>query len=98
MKAAWVAELASRADEVFAQWESAMSRTLSPGRSVTVQRSELRGVFEALSAGVDTGESSRDAGFAELRALLSELSTSRAREGYAPTETAALLLSLKDAV
>jgi len=61
--------------------------------------SELQGLLDALLAGLAAGETSIDADvYGELKALLSELSRNRARQGFSPSETAMSVFALKDAV
>jgi len=60
---------------------------------------ELGELFEAFLAAVETGSRDvDDEAYAEVRALLSELSQRRARAGFTPTETATGVFSLKRAV
>ncbi|MBM2617907.1 STAS domain-containing protein [Actinoplanes sp. LDG1-06] len=60
------------------------------------QTSELRRGFQQALAGTAQGIS--DAAAAELRAQLSELSASRARQGFSATETAVSVFAFKEAV
>lgn len=60
---------------------------------------ELGELFEVFLAAVETGSRDvDDEAYAEVRALLSELSKRRARAGFTPTETATGVFSLKEAV
>lgn len=61
-------------------------------------RADLGTMFQAFVAGVRSADGARGAGFAEMRALLAEMSTVRARQGFTPTETAAAVFSLKAAI
>jgi rsbT co-antagonist protein RsbR len=86
-------------EQIVANWVRAIEPTLR-GRlaraEVTRQVSELR---DALLHTLDTGTldlSSESA--TELRAVLAELSRSRARQGFTATETAISVFALKDAL
>ena len=60
---------------------------------------DLRPIFDALCRGVERGElDARSSSFDELRAILGEFSTGRARQGFTPSETAIAVFALKDAV
>lgn len=58
---------------------------------------EVRGLYAAI-APILTGSRLSDADAAEVKALLSELSSSRARQGFTPSETATSVFALKQAV
>lgn len=59
-------------------------------------QSQCSRFVRALRAGLETGAVTPDAaGFAELRDLLTELSASRAIQGFSPRETASFVFSLK---
>ncbi|SFF25428.1 rsbT co-antagonist protein RsbR [Actinacidiphila alni] len=92
--------LLSRAGEdLAAGWVDRVSSSLGGRVSKAEVESELRELYTALLAAlrqesVDVyGEA-----FGELRALLTELSRSRARQGFSPTETALSVFSLKQAL
>lgn len=68
-----------------------------------IERSELerdeRGLFDAIAAGMAGGAfEAFSPAFDEARALLSELSRRRARQGFSPTETCVAVFALKDAL
>ena len=68
---------------------------MSPGET----EHELLPILDALLAGVNRGTYELSSGgYDELRALLSEYSRSRARQGFAPSETAVAIFALRDAV
>jgi rsbT co-antagonist protein RsbR len=85
--------------DLVAAWTEQVTRSLRgrlSGAELLRQTSELRkGFHQALSAGA---QSVADESAAELRAQLSELSASRARQGFTATETAVSVFGLKDAV
>jgi len=78
-------------DQVAASVRGRLSRT-ELGR----QTAELRRAFQLALAG--GARNLTDEAAAELRAQLSELSTSRARQGFSATETAVSVFAFKDAV
>ena len=91
--------LKGHGEQVAAGWTDEVASTLR-GR---LSRAELeRQTLErqrGLAAALDGGARDLEAeSAAELRALLSDLSSSRARQGFTATETAASVYGLKDAV
>ena len=91
--------LSAKRAEIVPRWVQIVAGT-SRGRITTSElERELAPILDQLIAGLEDGEmNSRAAGFAEARALLAELSTSRARQGFSPTETAASVFALKQVV
>jgi len=91
--------LKGHGDELVGSWTDEVATTLRGRLSraeLQRQTDELhRGFTGALEAGAQDVETD-SAG--ELRALLSDLSSSRARQGFTATETAASVLGLKAAV
>ncbi|RLK62361.1 STAS domain-containing protein [Actinokineospora cianjurensis] len=91
--------LRTNAAALSARWVEIAAATLR-GRLTTAElERELGELYGALLAGVDTG--SRDAlaePYAELRALLTDMSRRRARSGFSPSETAVAVYALKQAV
>lgn len=83
--------VSSWTDGIAASLRSRLSRAELHRQTLELQK----GFQTALSGGAQ--EISDDAA-AELRALLSELSTNRARQGFTATETAVSVFALKDAV
>lgn len=58
---------------------------------------ELRELYSALVEGLRSGGPDwRGEGWSEVRALLTELSRNRARQGFTPTETATAVFALKE--
>ena len=86
-------------DDLVAAWTEQVTRLLRGRLShaeLQRQTSELRkGFQQALTGGAQTLTAEPAA---ELRAQLSELSASRARQGFSATETAVSVFGLKDAV
>jgi rsbT co-antagonist protein RsbR len=82
-------------DKVVGRWSELVATALR-GRSSAV---ELRREFDDLYSLVIRAMSGADEhALGELRAALAELSRSRARNGFSPTETALAVFALKDAV
>lgn len=83
--------------QVLERWVDIVTDT-SRGRITRPElTSELGALFDAVLSGL-TGESAAAAeGFGEARALLTELSRSRARQGFSPSETATSVFALKQA-
>jgi rsbT co-antagonist protein RsbR len=87
--------LREHADDVLKRWV-ALVLAASGGRTGADDiRHELTDLFELVLRSM-TGADEMASG--ELRAALAELSRSRARTGYSPSETALSIFSLKDAV
>ena len=86
--------------EILTDWVRAQAGT--GGRKDTLQEAETRRASkEFLGAVVEaarTGEDVESSAWARVRDLLSELSASRASEGFTPTETATFVFSLKQPV
>ncbi|WP_166020876.1 STAS domain-containing protein [Streptomyces chilikensis] len=91
-------ELLTAKDEQLASaWVEAVSRTLRGRMSLSELDRELRELYTALVDGLRKGAFDwQGEAYAELRALLAELSRSRARQGFTPTETATSVLACKD--
>ncbi|MER5476928.1 STAS domain-containing protein [Streptomyces sp. NPDC002734] len=89
--------LTAKDDQLASAWVEAVSRTLRGRISLAELERELNELYTALVAGLRHGafDWQGDA-YAEVRALLTELSRSRARQGFTPTETATSVLALKD--
>ena len=82
-------------DKVVSRWSELVVASVR-GRSTAVElRRELEDLY-ALVIRAMSGSDEQAAG--ELRAALAELSRSRARNGFTPSETALAVFSLKDAV
>jgi rsbT co-antagonist protein RsbR len=91
--------LVRRRESILGQWVEAVSAE----RRSRITRDELtRDLTALLDAVVDGlrsgGTRGGDAGFAEARGLLAELSSTRARQGFSPRETCLAVFALKDGV
>ncbi|WP_282204672.1 STAS domain-containing protein [Kitasatospora fiedleri] len=90
-------ELLTRDDAVQEQWVSAVAASLGGRISRAELERELTDLYQALVQAL--GKSGLDwqgEAYSEVRALLVELSRSRARYGFTPTETAVTVFAGKD--
>ncbi|MFI1654805.1 STAS domain-containing protein [Streptomyces sp. NPDC020472] len=89
--------LTARRAELIAQWEQAVGASLH-GRLSTVELGrELSELYDAITDALATGGfAGRGSEYAVVRSLLVELSRSRARQGFTPTETAVSVFALKE--
>jgi rsbT co-antagonist protein RsbR len=95
----FAAVLADNQETLVSAWTDRVARNLRGRLSraeLERQTSELRKGFHAALAG-GAGDLSQEPA-AELRAQLTELSSSRARQGFSATETAVSIFGFKDAV
>jgi rsbT co-antagonist protein RsbR len=90
--------LRDRRDQIASQWVQVVAST-SRGRITPAElERELTPILDAIFAGVDGTQPGLTDQFAEARALLAELSRSRAQQGFSPSETAASVFALKQVV
>ncbi|MGW4379124.1 STAS domain-containing protein [Kitasatospora sp. NPDC004531] len=90
-------ELLDRDDAVQGQWVDAVSATLGGRISRAELERELTDLYQALAQALRKGGLDwRGEGYSEVRALLIELSRTRARHGFTPTETAISVFACKD--
>ena len=90
--------LSARSDDLLEEWTERLSPTLRERSAPAELRSELSGLLDAFLQGLRSSDGTRGEAYAEMRALLGELSMSRARRGFTPTETAGSVFALKAAV
>ncbi|MFC1414297.1 STAS domain-containing protein [Streptacidiphilus sp. N1-12] len=90
--------LSSAGDDVASRWLEQVASTLGGRVSRGEVESELRELYAALLVGLGSGLDAHGDEFAEVRALLAELSRTRARQGFSPTETAVSVFALKRAL
>jgi rsbT co-antagonist protein RsbR len=91
--------LGSRRDALIKEWTSVAARTLRGRQTEGELAKQIAEVHAALESVLGTAEGSvhsADAG--EARAMLSELSRHWARQGFSPSETAMLVLGVKEAL
>jgi rsbT co-antagonist protein RsbR len=88
--------MTARREELAAGWIEVVSRSLARRVSKAELDQELHELYGAIlealrSGGVDVADES----YTEVRALLTELSRNRARQGFSPAETAISVFALK---
>jgi rsbT co-antagonist protein RsbR len=85
-------------DAIVAEWTEIVATSLRGRVSRAEVRAELAEIFTALLTGIRTDGATASANseaYSELRALLSELSRGRARQGFSPRETASSVFALR---
>ncbi|MFI7329575.1 STAS domain-containing protein [Streptomyces rubiginosohelvolus] len=91
--------LSTDREKITSGWIDEVTGSLQGRISKAEVDRELRELYEALVEGLRAGgEETRGDGFSEVRALLTELSRNRARQGFTPSETAISVLALKQAL
>ncbi len=88
--------MSTRREKLATEWIEEVSRSIGGRVSTAELDSELHELYSAILEGVRHG--GRDvsaAQFAEVRALLTELSRNRARQNFSPAETAVAVFALK---
>jgi rsbT co-antagonist protein RsbR len=91
------AMLVRERDGVLARWVELCVAAMRGRMTQQELEHELGGLYTAIAAALAGAARPRDGGFDEARAMLAELSRSRARLGFSPTETAGLVFALKQA-
>ncbi|WP_030461987.1 STAS domain-containing protein [Kitasatospora sp. NRRL B-11411] len=90
-------ELLTRDDAVQEQWVAAVAASLGGRISRAELERELTDLYQALVQALGKGGLDwQDESYSEVRALLVELSRSRARYGFTPAETAVSVFACKD--
>ena len=89
------AYLRDHQDKVISRWTELVVASVRGRASAVELRRELEDLYSLV---VRTMSSADEQAVGELRAALAELSRSRARNGFTPSETALGVFSLKDAV
>lgn len=95
----WGSLLRANREEVLEKWTATAASNLAGRMTPGELRRDIDEIYAALVR-VESGDQvdvRRDT-FADLRSLLTELSRTRARQGFTPTETAVGIYALKDAV
>ncbi|MFJ9343005.1 STAS domain-containing protein [Streptomyces sp. NPDC101733] len=89
--------LSVRGEDLSADWADKVTGSLGGRVSRAEVQRELQELYAALVAALGSGDlNARGEAFGEVRALLTELSRARARQGFSPTETAVSVFSLKE--
>jgi rsbT co-antagonist protein RsbR len=97
----WVQFLYDHREVLLSRWADIAASTLA-GRMTRSEldrdvRDILDGILAAEAAGSGSSSALSDASYADVRGLLAELSRTRARQGFTPTETAVGVFGLKEA-
>ncbi|WP_236710897.1 STAS domain-containing protein [Streptomyces sp. 150FB] len=91
-----IALLSGGGDDLAANWVREVASSLGGRVSRTEVELELRELYAALLAALKKGSlDAQGEAFGEVRALLTELSRNRARQGFTPSETAISVFALK---
>ncbi|MER5779055.1 STAS domain-containing protein [Streptomyces sp. NPDC002039] len=91
--------LSVRGENLGAEWADKVTDSLGGRVSRAEVQRELQELYAALVAALGSGSlDGRGEAFGEVRALLTELSRARARQGFSPTETAVSVFALKEAL
>ncbi|MDH2414728.1 STAS domain-containing protein [Nocardioides sp. CER19] len=95
----WGSLLRTNREEVLEKWTQTAAANLGGRMTPAEMGRDVDEIYSALVR-ADTGDQIdiRSAAYADLRSLLTELSRTRARQGFSPTETAVGVYALKDAV
>jgi rsbT co-antagonist protein RsbR len=87
--------LRARESQVLNEWSEIAARGVSGRISAAELRRELSEILTLMTASLAGAD---EAAAGQLRAVLQELSRSRARQGFTPGETAAAVFAVKDVV
>jgi rsbT co-antagonist protein RsbR len=97
--ARFAALMKEHADELARRWAEGISPTVRGRLSHAELERQVAELQRAFASALDAGATDLDGDpAAELRALLADLSATRARQGFSATETATSVFTLKDAV
>ncbi|MFD7027879.1 STAS domain-containing protein [Streptomyces sp. NPDC059917] len=89
--------LSVRGEDLGAEWAEKVTHSLGGRVSRAEVHRELQELYTALVEALGDGSlDGRGEAFGEVRALLTELSRTRARQGFSPTETASSVFVLKE--
>ncbi|GAA2142089.1 STAS domain-containing protein [Nocardioides koreensis] len=96
----WMDLLRESREDVLVRWARLVERNLGDRLTAAELDHDIREIFDLLlaGAGTDAAGALSGASYDELRSLLAELSSTRARQGFSPTETAISIFALKEAV
>jgi rsbT co-antagonist protein RsbR len=97
----WVQFLTENRDALLTRWAEVASSTLSGRMTPSELERDVRDIFDGILAAEAQASTDRsalaDEAYADVRGLLAELSRTRARQGFTPTETAVGVFGLKEA-
>jgi rsbT co-antagonist protein RsbR len=92
-------QLAAQRDRILVRWVDIVSDNARGRITPAEVQGELSTLFDAIVAGLASASAGIGGeGYGEARALLAELSRSRARQGFSPSETATSVFALKQAL
>jgi rsbT co-antagonist protein RsbR len=93
-----LAVLLADREEILDYWVDLTGHRLRGRVTEAELRREQAAIFDALRAGLATGSTQAESeAYASTRAVLEELSYTRARQGFSPTETCTAVFALKQA-
>jgi rsbT co-antagonist protein RsbR len=90
--------LRTNGETLIQRWVELSTPSLRGRLTEAELRADSQELFDALLQALATTDNADDAHFAEVKGLLEELSRTRARQGFSPTETAVSVFTLKQAV
>jgi len=85
-------------EPIVKSWIAAVTAASRGRLSSAETQTELTPMLDALRTGMGESYDPRSTAFDETRAMLTEYSRTRARQGFAPSETAVAVFALRDAV
>nr|WP_225848929.1 STAS domain-containing protein [Streptomyces sp. HPF1205] len=89
--------LSDSKDDFVAQWVRTVTSTLAGRVTPAEIQQDLGELYEALMRALrEGGLATRNEAYGEVRSMLTELSRTRARQGFSPTETAIGVFALKE--
>jgi rsbT co-antagonist protein RsbR len=95
----FAALLKGHGDELIALWTDQVATSMRGRLSAAELHRQIQDLQRGFASAVDAGARDvEDEAAAELRALLADLSNTRARQGFTATETAVSVYALKDSV
>ncbi|HZC69624.1 MAG TPA: STAS domain-containing protein [Jatrophihabitans sp.] len=89
--------LGERRPQVLDRWIDITAGTVRGRITRPEMQGEMGALLDAILSGMGGGSTTATDGFGEARALLAELSRSRAQQGFSPSETATSVFALKQA-
>jgi rsbT co-antagonist protein RsbR len=97
----WVQFLTENRDALLTRWVDAAASTLAGRMTRSELERDVRDIFDGILSAESQASTGRNAltdeAYADVRGLLAELSRTRARQGFTPTETAVGVFGLKEA-
>lgn len=96
----WMDLLRENREDILGRWATLVGRNLGSRLTAAELDHDIREIFDLLVSGAGTDADSALSGtsYDELRSLLAEVSSTRARQGFSPSETAISIFALKEAV